>query len=169
MKKGNILLGTIGAIIGCLGGVAIYVILTMVRVFSSWSGIIALYGAIFMYTAFSRKLTKFGVVISIIISCASMFLAEVIATSISIASRYHLQFFDVFKNFLKIYPKLTNKWFFWIYPTIACVFVMIGGFSYLFGKNKDSLDENIEGIDTDDVENESIIEEVTDEESSDKN
>ena len=109
MKKGNILFGTIGAIIGCLPGVALYVGVAMLRVFSSWSGFIALYCAIFMYTLFSRKLTKIGVIISIIISCASMLLAEVIVTSISIANRYHFTFFTVFKNFLKIYPKLNNK------------------------------------------------------------
>ena len=49
MKKGNILLGLIGAIIGSLPGVAIYVGLTMIRVFSSWSGFVALYCAIFMF------------------------------------------------------------------------------------------------------------------------
>ena len=109
MKKGNVLLGTIGAIIGSLAGVALYVGVAMLKVFSSWSGAVALYCAIFMYTLFSRKLTKLGVVISIIVSCASMILAEVIVTSINIANRYHFPFFEVFKNFLKIYPKITNK------------------------------------------------------------
>ena len=93
MKKGNALFGTIGAIIGSLAGVALYVGVAMLRVFSSWSGFVALYCAIFMYTLFSRKLTKLGVVISIIVSCASMILAEVIVTSINIANRYHFPFF----------------------------------------------------------------------------
>ena len=43
MKKGNVLLGTIGAIIGSLAGVALYVGVAMLKVFSSWSGEIALY------------------------------------------------------------------------------------------------------------------------------
>ena len=137
MKKGNILFGTIGAIIGCLPGVALYVGVAMLKVFSSWSGAVALYCAIFMYTLFSRKLTKLGVVISIIVSCASMILAEVIVTSINIANRYHFKFFEVFKNFLKIYPKLTNKGSFWIYPIIACIFVLIGGYGYLVIDNDD--------------------------------
>ena len=154
MKKGNILLGLIGAIIGSLPGVAIYVGLTMIRVFSSWSGFVALYCAIFMYTLFSRKLTKLGVVISIIVSCASMILAEVIVTSINIANRYHFPFFEVFKNFLKIYPKITNKFSFWIYPVIACAFVLIGGFGYLVGKNKN----DVELIDNDTEESEEVIE-----------
>ena len=148
MKKGNILFGTIGAIIGCLPGVALYVGVAMLKVFSSWSGAVALYCAIFMYTLFSRKLTKLGVVISIIVSCASMILAEVIVTSINIANRYHFPFFEVFKNFLKIYPKITNKFSFWIYPVIACAFVLIGGFGYLVGKNKN----DVELIDNDDDE-----------------
>lgn len=154
MKKGNVLLGTIGAIIGSLAGVALYVGVAMLRVFSSWSGAVALYCAIFMYTLFSRKLTKLGVVISIIVSCASMILAEVIVTSINIANRYHFPFFEVFKNFLKIYPKITNKFSFWIYPVIACAFVLIGGFGYLVGKNKN----DVELIDNDAEESEEVIE-----------
>lgn len=154
MKKGNVLLGTIGAIIGSLAGVALYVGVAMLKVFSSWSGAIALYCAIFMYTLFSRKLTKLGVVISIIVSCASMILAEVIVTSINIANRYHFPFFEVFKNFLKIYPKITNKFSFWIYPVIACAFVLIGGFGYLVGKNKN----DVELIDNDAEESEEVIE-----------
>ena len=126
----------------------------MLRVFSSWSGFVALYCAIFMYTLFSRKLTKLGVVISIIVSCASMILAEVIVTSINIANRYHFPFFEVFKNFLKIYPKLTNKFTFWLYPIIACVFVIIAGFGYLVGKNKN----DVELIDNDAEESEEVIE-----------
>lgn len=126
----------------------------MLRVFSSWSGFVALYCAIFMYTLFSRKLTKLGVVISIIVSCASMILAEVIVTSINIANRYHFPFFEVFKNFLKIYPKITNKFSFWIYPVIACAFVLIGGFGYLVGKNKN----DVELIDNDTEESEEVIE-----------
>lgn len=126
----------------------------MLRVFSSWSGFVALYCAIFMYTLFSRKLTKIGVVISIIVSCASMVLAEVIVTSINIANRYHFPFFEVFKNFLKIYPKITNKFSFWIYPVIACAFVLIGGFGYLVGKNKN----DVELIDNDAEESEEVIE-----------
>ena len=154
MKKGNALFGTIGAIIGSLAGVALYVGVAMLRVFSSWSGFVALYCAIFMYTLFSRKLTKLGVVISIIVSCASMILAEVIVTSINIANRYHFPFFEVFKNFLKIYPKLTNKFTFWLYPIIACVFVIIAGFGYLVGKNKN----DVELIDNDAEESEEVIE-----------
>ena len=154
MKKGNALFGTIGAIIGSLAGVALYVGGAMLRVFSSWSGFVALYCAIFMYTLFSRKLTKLGVVISIIVSCASMILAEVIVTSINIANRYHFPFFEVFKNFLKIYPKITNKFSFWIYPVIACAFVLIGGFGYLVGKNKN----DVELIDNDTEESEEVIE-----------
>lgn len=154
MKKGNVLLGTIGAIIGSLAGVALYVGVAMLRVFSSWSGFVALYCAIFMYTLFSRKLTKLGVVISIIVSCASMILAEVIVTSINIANRYHFPFFEVFKNFLKIYPKITNKFSFWIYPVIACAFVLIGGFGYLVGKNKN----DVELIDNDAEKSEEVIE-----------
>ena len=154
MKKGNALFVTIGAIIGSLAGVALYVGVAMLRVFSSWSGFVALYCAIFMYTLFSRKLTKLGVVISIIVSCASMILAEVIVTSINIANRYHFPFFEVFKNFLKIYPKITNKFSFWIYPVIACAFVLIGGFGYLVGKNKN----DVELIDNDAEESEEVIE-----------
>ena len=154
MKKGNVLLGTIGAIIGSLAGVALYIGVAMLKVFSSWSGAVALYCAIFMYTLFSRKLTKLGVVISIIVSCASMILAEVIVTSINIANRYHFPFFEVFKNFLKIYPKITNKFSFWIYPVIACAFVLIGGFGYLVGKNKN----DVELIDNDAEESEEVIE-----------
>lgn len=154
MKKGNVLFGTIGAIIGSLAGVALYVGVAMLRVFSSWSGFVALYCAIFMYTLFSRKLTKIGVVISIIVSCASMVLAEVIVTSIHIANRYHFPFFEVFKNFLKIYPKITNKFSFWIYPVIACAFVLIGGFGYLVSKNKN----DVELIDNDAEESEEVIE-----------
>ena len=150
MKKGNALFGTIGAIIGSLAGVALYVGVAMLRVFSSWSGFVALYCAIFMYTLFSRKLTKLGVVISIIVSWASMILAEVIVTSINIANRYHFPFFEVFKNFLKIYPKITNKFSFWIYPVIA----LIGGFGYLVGKNKN----DVELIDNDAEESEEVIE-----------
>ena len=149
MKKGNALFGTIGAIIGSLAGVALYVGVAMLRVFSSWSGFVALYCAIFMYTLFSRKLTKLGVVISIIVSCASMILAEVIVTSINIANRYHFPFFEVFKNFLKIYPKITNK-----FSVIACAFVLIGGFGYLVGKNKN----DVELIDNDTEESEEVIE-----------
>lgn len=165
MKKGNVLLGTIGAIIGSLAGVALYVGVAMLKVFSSWSGAIALYCAIFMYTLFSRKLTKLGVVISIIVSCASMILAEVIVTSINIANRYHFKFFEVFKNFLKIYPKLTNKGSFWIYPIIACIFVLIGGYGYLVSKNKndveliDNDDDEIEYEADDEDEDEDIIDE----------
>lgn len=154
MKKGNVLFGTIGAIIGSLAGVALYVGVAMLKIFSSWSGFIAFYCAIFMYTLLSRKLTKLGVVISIVVSCASMFLAEVIVTSINIANRYHFKFFEVFKNFLRIYPKLTDKFYLWLYPSVACVIIVIAGYSYLAGKNKN----DVELIDNEVEESEDDIE-----------
>ncbi|WP_314557505.1 hypothetical protein [uncultured Parvimonas sp.] len=159
MKKGNILFGTIGAIIGSFAGVALYVGVALLKVFSSWSGAISLYCAIFMYTLFSRKLTKLGVVISIIVSCASMFLAEVITTCIFIANRYHIPFFEVFKNFLKVYPKLTNKGLFWLYPILACVFVIIGGYGYLVNKNKN----DVEFFDDDYIDDEEYDDDEDDE------
>ena len=117
-----------------------------------------MYCAIFMYTLFSRKLTKLGVVISIIVSCASMILAEVITTCILIANKYHIPFFEVFKNFLKVYPKLTNKGLFWLYPILACVFVIIGGYGYLVNKNKNDVeffdDDYIDDEEYDDDEDE---------------
>ena len=159
MKKGNILFGTIGAIIGSFAGVALYVGVALLKVFSSWSGAISLYCAIFMYTLFSRKLTKLGVVISIIVSCASMILAEVITTCILIANKYHIPFFEVFKNFLKVYPKLTNKGLFWLYPILACVFVIIGGYGYLVNKNKN----DVEFFDDDYIDDEEYDDEEDDE------
>ena len=159
MKKGNALFGTIGAIIGSLAGVSLYVGVAMLRVFSSWSGFVALYCAIFMYTLFSRKLTKLGVVISIIVSCASMILAEVITTCILIANKYHIPFFEVFKNFLKVYPKLTNKGLFWLYPILACVFVIIGGYGYLVNKNKN----DVEFFDDDYIDDEEYDDDEDDE------
>ena len=149
MKKGNVLFGTIGAIIGSFAGVALYVGISLLKVFSSWSGAISLYCAIFMYTLFSRKLTKLGVVISIIVSCASMILAN----------KYHIPFFEVFKNFLKVYPKLTNKGLFWLYPILACVFVIIGGYGYLVNKNKN----DVEFFDDDYIDDEEYDDDEDDE------
>ena len=159
MKKGNVLFGTIGAIIGSFAGVALYVGISLLKVFSSWSGAISLYCAIFMYTLFSRKLTKLGVVISIIVSCASMILADVITTCILIANKYHIPFFEVFKNFLKVYPKLTNKGLFWLYPILACVFVTIGGYGYLVNKNKN----DVEFFDDDYIDDEEYDDDEDDE------
>ncbi|MBF1203954.1 hypothetical protein ACLGL2_02035 [Parvimonas sp. G1641] len=164
MKKGNVLFGTIGAIIGSFAGVALYVGISLLKVFSSWSGAISLYCAIFMYTLFSRKLTKLGVVISIIVSCASMILAEVITTCILIANKYHIPFFDVFKNFLKVYPKLTNKGLFWLYPILACVFVIIGGYGYLVNKNKN----DVEFFDDDYIDDEEYHDDEDDEDDEDE-
>ena len=164
MKKGNVLFGTIGAIIGSFAGVALYVGISLLKVFSSWSGAISLYCAIFMYTLFSRKLTKLGVVISIIVSCASMILAEVITTCILIANKYHIPFFDVFKNFLKVYPKLTNKGLFWLYPILACVFVIIGGSGYLVNKNKN----DVEFFDDDYIDDEEYHDDEDDEDDEDE-
>ena len=164
MKKGNVLFGTIGAIIGSFAGVALYVGISLLKVFSSWSGAISLYCAIFMYTLFSRKLTKLGVVISIIVSCASMILAEVITTCILIANKYHIPFFDVFKNFLKVYQKLTNKGLFWLYPILACVFVIIGGYGYLVNKNKN----DVEFFDDDYIDDEEYHDDEDDEDDEDE-
>ena len=137
MKKGNIIFGIIGAVIGSLSGMLLYAGLTLIRIFSSWSGMLSAFFSVYLYKKFNGgKLGKIGAFICGIISCLSMFFAEIIATSYSISKTYKYPFWDILSDFDDIYPNLSNKFVFWLYPTVACIFVVIVIVGLLSEENK---------------------------------
>lgn len=74
--KSNALLGSFGALLGaCLGSAVYYMVtkLGFVAVISSLAGTLA---SLLLYSFFGRRLTAFGIALSILLNVAALFLTD---------------------------------------------------------------------------------------------
>lgn len=93
----NVLLGTIGALIGSLLGVASIVLFFQMDRVASISGLILAFCTLKGYEMLGKKLSNMGIVISIVIMLAAPMLAFVLDGAISLAQELDLSFIDAFK------------------------------------------------------------------------
>lgn len=76
VKGENIVLGTVGALLGALVGAALIAILAKIGYVASISGVVMAYLSLFLYTKFAGKLSVKGIIISIVIMVITVFVTE---------------------------------------------------------------------------------------------
>lgn len=84
-NRRNVPKGILGALIGAIPGVALWVLLSKVGIIASICGIVILIGVVLGYTALGKKLDMVGIVISIIVVIFSVYFA----TNLSWALELH--------------------------------------------------------------------------------
>lgn len=76
VKGENVVLGTVGALLGALVGAALIAILAKIGYVASISGVVMAYLSLFLYTKFAGKLSVKGIIISIVIMIITVFVTE---------------------------------------------------------------------------------------------
>lgn len=87
-KRGNVLLGFVGAVGGSLIGVALWLVISMVGFIAGIAGFLMLKFALLGYQKLSGKLDKKGAVISLFVAAFMVFGANVLDFVISICKAY---------------------------------------------------------------------------------
>ena len=101
-QKENVLMGTIGALIGSLAGVVLIVLLGQIGFVASIAGLVMAYACLYMYEKMGGSISVVGIIICIVIMIGMTVLAENISCSIAIARELGVSASDVFKNFYDI-------------------------------------------------------------------
>lgn len=96
--KENILGGTVGALLGSLLGVAAIVIIGQMGYVSSLGGIIMGVGTLKGYELLAKKLSKKGVIISIIVILLMTYFANQLDWAFAVSSVYEVSVFEVFPH-----------------------------------------------------------------------
>ena len=119
-KKGNMLLGFIGAVGGSLVGVALWLVISLVGFIAGIAGFVMLKFALLGYQKLSGKLDKKGAIISLFVAAFMVFGANVLDFVVSICKAY-FQFeasFDpvrfVVVNFLDLMTEYDMWRGFWV-------------------------------------------------------
>ena len=114
-KKENVFGGVTGAICGALIGGAIWVVLGQVGYLSGLSGLIAVTVAMKGYTLLGKKLSKKGIIFSIIISLLILFVANYISYTFSFLKAIREnKISDVeFQQVFKLLPDLLTEYDVW--------------------------------------------------------
>lgn len=101
-KKGNIVTGIVGAFLGSLIGVVLWVIAAQLGYIVAVVGLVFAVCAIKGYEKFGGKLNVGGIVIAILIAVAMLYLAENISLAVEIYNHYKadydISFFDAFSS-----------------------------------------------------------------------
>ncbi|MBR5993212.1 MAG: hypothetical protein IK018_05360 [Lachnospiraceae bacterium] len=106
VKDENVLMGTIGAILGALVGAALIALLAKIGYVASISGVVMAFLSLFLYDKFAGKISKKGVIICVVIMIVTVFLTEWLIWSYAyykeLATIYDVSFGDVFKKLFSI-------------------------------------------------------------------
>ena len=106
VKGENVLMGTIGAILGALVGAALIALLAKIGYVASISGVVMAFLSLFLYDKFAGKISKKGVIICVVIMIVTVFLTEWLIWSYAyykeLATIYDVSFGDVFKKLFSI-------------------------------------------------------------------
>ena len=106
VKDENVLMGTIGAILGALVGAALIALLAKIGYVASISGVVMAFLSLFLYDKFAGKLSKKGIIICVVIMIVTVFLTEWLIWSYAyykeLATIYDVSFGDVFKKLFSI-------------------------------------------------------------------
>jgi hypothetical protein len=98
-KKGNVFFGIVGALLGSLIGVALWVLVAQMDLIAGIVGLVMAVCCIKGYEKFGGKLNLAGVILSMAIAVAMLYLAVHITYSIEIAKVYEVSFFVGFQVF----------------------------------------------------------------------
>lgn len=105
-KRGNVLLGIIGAIIGAVLGGVLWVIVMQFGYIVGLVGAATIFLSLKGYELFVKKLDKLGVIVALIATVVAIFLAECVACTIEVhnlyGEYYGNSFFDSFGDAMKL-------------------------------------------------------------------
>ncbi|MEG0296601.1 MAG: hypothetical protein RR620_07745 [Clostridium sp.] len=155
-NAGSIVKGLIGAFLGSLIGVVLWVVIYQMGYISSIAGIVMVVCAIKGYSLFGGKSSVVGTVLVVLICVGMIYLAQSISFAIEIynefGSIYEMSYFDAYKSipvFLEE-PEISSAFFKDL--VIGYVFMAIGSFSTVINvikgisaeKNNDNMENNQE-------------------------
>lgn len=90
LKKPNIIAGTIGALLGSLIGVALWIIVFQIGYIASICGVVLAICAMKGFELFSGRLTKSGVIVTIIITIVMVYISNHLSYGIDIYNYYRV-------------------------------------------------------------------------------
>lgn len=89
-EKENVLLGTIGALAGCLIGTALIIVLSMMGYVASISGLVMGICALKGYALLAKKMSVKGLVITAILMIAMVYLSHIVSYGIAVAEVFEV-------------------------------------------------------------------------------
>lgn len=105
-EPSNVFLGTLGALLGIIPGLIIWVILDQVGFIAGLAGYVMLMGAFKVYEILGKKLDKKGVIICVVISFIGIIFADFFSLAWAAYSEFK-EIYDVtFLDCIKIMPNL---------------------------------------------------------------
>ncbi len=97
----NILLGTLGSIIGCIPGLIIWLIMAYLVINPTVTGLIIMFGSAYFYKWFAKSMKVPGLIISIIIGFIVIIFANEITNAVTLyneyVNQYNINIIDVYK------------------------------------------------------------------------
>lgn len=131
----NVVLGTIGAIVGAIIGSILWILLDQVGFIASIAALAIIFCGIKGYEILGKRISKKGIIISIVITIIIVFLADIFSMGFSIyrefAAEYGISIADAIlsvPNFLTE-PQILSQ--FLLNLAIGYVFVVIGCFRFV--------------------------------------
>lgn len=155
-NAGSMVKGLIGAFLGSLIGVVLWVVIYQMGYISSIAGIVMVVCAIKGYSLFGGKSSVVGIILVVLICVGMIYLAQSVSLAIEInkelGSVYDMSFFDAYKSipvFLEE-PEISSA--FYKDLLIGYVFMAIGSFSTIINmikgisaeKHNDNMENNQE-------------------------
>ncbi|MBE5958772.1 MAG: hypothetical protein E7254_07925 [Lachnospiraceae bacterium] len=132
-RESNVILGTIGAIVGSLVGVAIWIVIYRLGFIAAIAGVAIIASATKGYEILGGELDKKGVIISAVVALIMVFFANYISWCMSLyfdlKSEYQISFIDIVKILPGIIKEAGVLGDFIKDLVIGYILTIIGGFS----------------------------------------
>ncbi len=130
-KKENVLMGTVGALIGSLAGVIVTILISQLGFIASISGVVMSLCTFYMYEKLGHGISKKGVFICILIIIGMTFVAHNLSYSLEIykylsKNGFKPSLFKIFFNFYEAYDLFYEDYSYYIRDIL-----MLYGFSIL--------------------------------------
>lgn len=133
-RKENVVTGTIGALLGSLIGVALWVLIAKLGFISAIAGLVMTFCSLLGYMKLGGGLIKKGVIICIIINIIMVYMATRLSWSLIIYDEFkdrefRVSFINIFKNLHKIIKLTDTKFHFYKDLVIGYLLTLVAGTS----------------------------------------
>ena len=141
-KKENVVTGTLGAVLGSLIGAAVMVVFGQLGYIVTLSGIIMGICAVKGYELLGNKLTKRGIIISVIVIILMTYIANRLDWAISVAREFDVDVLYSFSDLDYILEYLEIKGSFYTDLGMRLLFTLVGAIPLAIGTLKQKQIEN---------------------------
>lgn len=97
-ERENVLMGTVGALLGSLAGVVVMVILDRLGFVAALSGIVMMLGAVWGYNRFGKAASVKGLIISGVIAIGMVYVGNMVCVAITISQVMPYNFFESLRS-----------------------------------------------------------------------